>query len=91
MVVTDADVWVEFGEALALGVDLEAVEVACGETSGVDVLALVAGFKVTAVTVFGSLEVTTGFTVLLLISLVWLEVMCTVIFSEKKNAKNKNR
>lgn len=76
MVVVDADVWVEFGEALALGVDFEAVGVTCGETPGVDILTTVAGFAVTTV-VFGSTE---GFTVLLL-SPVWLETTCMVVFS----------
>lgn len=71
----DADVWVEFGEALALGVDFETVEVMCGETSGVDILAIAVGVTVTAVTFLGSPVVT----VLLLTSLVWLEA--TVIFS----------
>lgn len=80
MVVTDADVWVEFGEALALGVDFEAVGVTCGETPGVDILTIVAGFTVTVVVVFGSTE--EGFTVLLIL-LVWLEITCMVVFSEK--------
>lgn len=78
----DADVWVEFGESLALGVDFETVEVMCGETTGVDILAIVVGFTVTLVTFLGSPAVT----VLLLTSLVWLEAM--VIVSEKKKAKN---
>lgn len=72
-----ADVWVEFGEALALGVDFEAVGVTCGETPGVDILTTVAGFIVITVVVLGSTE---GFTVLF-ISLVWLESTCMVIFS----------
>lgn len=38
VVVMDADVWVEFGEALVLGVDFEALGVTCGETPGVDTL-----------------------------------------------------
>lgn len=78
VVIMDAAVWVDFGEALALGVDFEAVEVTCGETPGVDILAIVA---VTAVTFLGSPEVTNGFTVLLLTSMVWLEAIYTVIFS----------
>lgn len=81
VVIVDAAVWVDFGEALALGVDFEAVEVTCGETPGVDILAIVAGFTVGAVTFFGSPEVTNGFAVLLLTSLVWLEAICTVTFS----------
>lgn len=80
----DAAVWVDFGEALALGVDFEAVEVTCGETPGVDILAIVAGFSVTVVTFFGGPEVPNGSTVLLLTSLVSLEAICTVIFSGKK-------
>lgn len=78
VVVMDADVWVEFGEALALGVDFEAVGVTCGETPGVDILPIVAGFTVAAEIVFGSTE--DGFMVLL-ISLVWLETTCMVVFS----------
>lgn len=85
MLVMDAGVWVEFGEALALGVDFEAVGVSCGETPGVDILTIVTGFAVITVVVFGSTE---GFTVVF-ISLVWLEIISTVVFSEK-NAKNKN-
>lgn len=77
MVVVDADVWVEFGEALALGVDFEAVGVTCGETPGVDILTTVAGVTVTTMVVFGSTE---GFTVLLL-SRVWLEITCKVALS----------
>lgn len=77
VVVVDADVWVEFGEALALGVDFEAVGVTFGETPGVDILTTVVGFTVTAMVVFGSTE---GFTVLL-ISWVWLETTCMVVFS----------
>lgn len=81
VVIMDAAVWVDFGEALALGVDFEAVEVTCGETPGVDILAIVAGFSVTVVTFFGGPEVPNGSTVLLLTSLVSLEAICTVIFS----------
>lgn len=77
VVVVDADVWVEFGEALVLGVDFEALGVTCGETPGVDIL-IVAGFTVAAVTVFGNTE--DGFTVLLIL-LVWLETTCMVVFS----------
>lgn len=75
----DADVWVEFGEALALGVDFEAVGVTCGKTPGVDILTIVAGFTVISVVVFGSTE---GFAVLC-ISLVWLEttLMVWLVFS----------
>lgn len=73
----DAGVWVEFGEALALGVDFEAVGVPCGETPGVDILTIVAGFTVVTVVVFGSME---GFMVVF-ISLVWLEITCMVVFS----------
>lgn len=73
----DAGVWVVFGEALALGVDFEAVGVTCGETPGVDILTVVAGFTVVTVVFFGSTE---GFTVLL-ISWVWLETACMVLFS----------
>lgn len=81
VVIMDAAVWVDFGEALALGVDFEAVEVTCGETPGVDILAIVAGFTVAVVTFLGSPEVTNGFKVLLLTSVVWLEAICTVVFS----------
>lgn len=72
--------WVEFGEALALGVDFEAVGVTCGKTPGVDILTIVAGFTVISVVVFGSTE---GFAVLC-ISLVWLEttLMVWLVFSE---------
>lgn len=85
----DADVWVEFGEALALGVDFGGVGVMCGEVPGVDILAIVAGFTVTTVLLFDSTEVNNGFMVLL-ISPVWLEATCMVVVSEKKNAKMKN-
>lgn len=77
----DADVWVEFGEALALGVDFEGVEVTCGEVPGVDILAIVAGFTVTTVLFLDSTEVNNGFMVLLLISPVWLEATCMVVVS----------
>lgn len=63
VVVMDVDVWVEFGEALVLGVDFEALGVTCGETPGVDTL-IVAGFTVAAVTFFGNTE--DGFSVLLI-------------------------
>lgn len=89
VVIMDAAIWVDFGEELALGVDFEAVEVTCGETPGVDILAIVAGFTVAAVTFLSSPEITNGFTVLLLTSMVWLEAIYTVIFSGKKNAKKK--
>lgn len=81
VVIMDAAIWVDFGEELALGVDFEAVEVTCGETPGVDILAIVAGFTVAVVTFLSSPEITNGFTVLLLTSMVWLEAIYTVIFS----------
>lgn len=54
VVVMDADVWVEFGEALVLGVDFEALG-SHVETPGVDTL-IVAGLTVAAVTFLATLK-----------------------------------
>lgn len=61
-----------------MGVDFEGVGVICGETPGVDILAIVAGFMVTTVVFLGSTEVTDGFMVLLLI---WLRTTWGVVVS----------
>lgn len=69
VVTKDVDVWVTFGETLvALGVDFKAVEVIFVETPGVDILEMVVGFTVTAVTLLDTTEtgVVGGFTVVLL-------------------------